>query len=58
VGPFGFGDRTFDNHMIDLSVVVSPLPLVHEVGIGASGDGENCAVGGKDVALLRRIVDL
>jgi hypothetical protein len=58
VTPFGFGDRTFDNHMIDLSVIVSSLPLVFEIGIGVSGDGEDCAVGGEVVALLRRFTNL
>jgi hypothetical protein len=58
VRPFGFGDRTFDSQMIDLSVVVSLLPLVLEVGIGASNDSEDCAMGGKVVALLWRFTDL
>jgi hypothetical protein len=44
--------------MIDLSVVVSLLPLVLEVGIGASNDSEDCAMGGKVVALLWRFTDL
>jgi hypothetical protein len=58
VGPFGFDDRTFDGHMIDLSLVVTPLPLVVEVNVRTSGDGENCTVGGKVVGLLRRLADL
>jgi hypothetical protein len=58
VRPFGFGDRTFDKHMIDLLVIVSMLPLVLKVDIGASGDGENCAMGGKVVTLLQRLTDL
>jgi hypothetical protein len=58
VRPFGFGDRTFDSQMIDLSVVVSLLPLVLKVGIGASNDSEDCAMGGKVVALLWRFTDL
>jgi hypothetical protein len=55
VRPFGFGDRTFDNHMIDLSVIVSLLPLVSEIDIGASGDSEDCTMGGEVVALLWRL---
>jgi hypothetical protein len=43
VGSFGFGDRTFDSHMIDLSVVLSLLPLIVKVGVRASDDGEDCA---------------
>jgi hypothetical protein len=42
--------------MIDLLVLVSSLPLVLEVGIGAFGDGEDCGVGGEVLALLRRWV--
>jgi hypothetical protein len=40
------------------SIVVSLLPLVIEVGIGASGDGEDCAMGREVVALLWRLADL
>jgi hypothetical protein len=58
VGPFGFGDGTFDNHMIDLSVVISQLPLIVEVSVRASGDGENCFIGGKVVILLWRLTNL
>jgi hypothetical protein len=52
------GDWTFDNHIIDMSVIISLLPLVVEVIIEASGDGENCAVGGEVVSLLWRFTDL
>jgi hypothetical protein len=58
VGPYGFGDRAFDGHMIDLSVVISPLPLIVKVSVGASGDGENCVVGREVVILLWRLADL
>jgi hypothetical protein len=58
VVPFGFSNRTFDGYMIDLSVIVSLLPFIVEVGVGASGDGEDCAMGGKVVGLLRRLSDL
>jgi hypothetical protein len=58
VRPFGFGNRTFDDHVIDLSVIVSLLPFVVGVSVGASGNGENCAVGGEVVSLLRRLADL
>jgi hypothetical protein len=44
--------------MIALFVVVSSLPLIIEVGVGTSGDGENGIVGGKVIDLLRRLVDL
>jgi hypothetical protein len=39
MGPFGFGDRTFDGYMIDLFVVVSLLPFIVKVSVGTSGDG-------------------
>jgi hypothetical protein len=40
--------------MIDVSVVVSLLPLVLKVSVRASDDSEDCAMGGKVVALLQR----
>jgi hypothetical protein len=58
VGPFSFCDRTFNDHAIDLSVVVSLLPLIVEVGVRTSHDGENCTVGRKVVSLLRSLTDL
>jgi thiazole synthase ThiGH ThiG subunit len=58
VGPFGFCDGAFDNHMVDLLVVIVVLPLIVKVGVGASSDGENCAVGGEVVILLWRLIDL
>jgi hypothetical protein len=56
--PFGFDDRAFDGHVIDLSIVVSLLFLVLEVGIGAFDDSEDCDMGGKVAALLRRLTYL
>jgi hypothetical protein len=47
MGPFALGDGAFDGNVIDLSVIVSLLPLVIKVGVGASGNCENCAMGGK-----------
>jgi hypothetical protein len=58
VRPSGFGDRTFDSYVIDLSIVVSPLPFIVEVGVGTFGDGENCTMGGKVVDFLWRLTDL
>jgi hypothetical protein len=52
VGPFGFGEGAFDSHVIDLSVVVSLLPLIVKVSIRASGNGEDCAMGWEVVTLL------
>jgi hypothetical protein len=58
MGPFGLGDGVFDDNVIDLSVIVSLLPLVIKIGVGASGNCENCVVGGETVSLLRRLTDL
>jgi hypothetical protein len=52
------GDGAFDDNVVNLSIIVSFLPLVIKIGIGASGNCENCAMGGKVVGLLRRLVDL
>jgi hypothetical protein len=58
VKPFGFGNMTFNGYVIDLSVIVSPLPFIVEVGIGTSGNGKNCTVGGEIIGLLWRLTDL
>jgi hypothetical protein len=44
--------------MIDLSVIISSLPLVFETSIGVSGDSDDCAVDGEVVTLLWRLLDL
>jgi hypothetical protein len=41
MGPFGSGYGAFDSDMIDLSIIVSALPLGIKIGVGASGDCEN-----------------
>jgi hypothetical protein len=56
--PIGFGNRTFDGYVIDLSRVVYELPFIVKVGIGAFSDGEDSAVGGEVVDLLQRLTDL
>jgi hypothetical protein len=58
VRPFGLGDGTFDNDVINLPVIVVSLPFVIKVGVGASGYCENCAMSGKGIILLRRLTDL
>jgi hypothetical protein len=47
--PLSFDHGAFNDQMIDLAVIVSSLPFVLEIGIGASGD---CAMCGKIVALV------
>jgi hypothetical protein len=51
--PFGLGNGVFDGDVID-----SLLPLIIEIGAGAYGDYEDCAIGGKVVGLLWRHMDL
>jgi hypothetical protein len=58
VRPFGLGDGTFDNNMIDLPVIVVALSLDVEIGVGISGNCEDCAMGGEGIGLLRRFMDL
>jgi hypothetical protein len=58
VRPLSFDQGAFVSHVIDLAVVVSLLPFVLKIGIGAFGDGVDYVVGGEIVALLRRLTDL
>jgi hypothetical protein len=58
VGPFDLCDGTFDGNVIDLSVIVSPLPLGVEIGVGDSDDGYDCTMGGESIGLLWRFTDL
>jgi hypothetical protein len=58
MGPFGLGNGTFNSDVIDLSVVILVMSLGIEIGIGTSGDCEDCVVGGKCVGLLWRLLDL
>jgi hypothetical protein len=58
VGSFGLGNGAFDSNVIDLSIIVSLLPLGVEIGVGASGDCKDCAMGGERVSLLQRLTDL
>jgi hypothetical protein len=47
VGPFGLSNGTFDSDVIDLPVIIMMLSLGIKVGIGTSGNCEDCAMGGK-----------
>jgi hypothetical protein len=58
VEPLGLGCGAFDSDMINLSVIVSTLSLGIKISNGASGDCQDCVVGGKSVDLLRRFLDL
>jgi hypothetical protein len=56
--PLGLGDGAFVDKMIDLSVVISSLPLVIKISVGASDDCKNCVMSGKAIVLLQRLTDL
>jgi hypothetical protein len=58
MGPFGMGDRPFDGNMFDLPIIVSPLPLGVKIGVGASSDCKDCAMGGESIGLLWRLTNL
>jgi hypothetical protein len=58
VGPFGLGNGTFDNYMIDLPIVVSMLSLGIEIGVATSCNCEDCAVCGEGIRLWQRLLDL
>jgi hypothetical protein len=58
VRPFSLDHGAFDNHMVNLLVIVSSLSFVFKVGTRAFSDGVDCAVGGEVNALLRRLTNL
>jgi hypothetical protein len=45
VRPFDFDDWAFDYHVLDLAIVVSPLPLVLKINVGTSGNCMDCTIG-------------
>jgi hypothetical protein len=57
MGPFGLGYGAFDSNMIDMSVIVSALSLGVKIGVEASGNYEDCAVGREGIRLLQRFTD-
>jgi hypothetical protein len=58
VRPLRLNYGAFDDHVIDLVVMVFSLPFVLEIDIGASGYGVDCFVGGEIVALMQRLTYL
>jgi hypothetical protein len=58
VEPFGLGNMTFNNDVIDLPVIIVMLSLGVKIGVGTSSNCEDCAMGGKIVSLLRRLLNL
>jgi hypothetical protein len=57
VGPFGLGDGAFDSYMIDLSVIISLLPLGVNISVGTFSDCEDCVVGRESIKLLWMFLD-
>jgi hypothetical protein len=57
MGPRGSSDRILNSDVVNLSVIITPLPLVIEIGVGASGYCKDCAMSGEGVNLLQRLVD-
>jgi hypothetical protein len=58
VGSLGLGNGVFNGNMIDLPRIVSTLPLSIKIGVRASGDCKDYAVGRETIGLLRRLTDL
>jgi hypothetical protein len=56
--PFCLGDRTFNDDVINLPVVITTLSLGIEVGFGTSSNCEDCAMGGVSISLLWMLLDL
>jgi hypothetical protein len=57
VGPFGLGNMTFADDVIDLPMVITTLSLGVKIGIGTSGICEDCAIGAEGIGLLWRFWD-
>jgi hypothetical protein len=55
---FGLGDRTFDNNMIYLTIIVFASSFGFKVCVLTSGDCEYSAMGGERIRLLRRFLSL
>jgi hypothetical protein len=53
VGPHGFRDGAFNSYIVYFRVVIIVLPFSIKIYIGTSGNGEDCAVGGEGIGLLR-----
>jgi hypothetical protein len=45
----------FDDHIIDLVIILSLLSFVLKINIGASSDSMDCVMGGEIIALVRRL---
>jgi hypothetical protein len=51
-------DEAFDSYVIYFSVVIFALSFGIEIGVGASGNCEDCVMGGEGFRLLWGFLDL
>jgi hypothetical protein len=58
VGPFDLGNGALSSYMIDLSIIVSLLPLGIKTGVGTFSNYEECVMGGVGIRLLWRLLNL
>jgi hypothetical protein len=58
VRPLGLSDGAFNGYMVYFSVIISALALGVKVGVGTSGDCEDCTVGGECIILLLGFLNL
>jgi hypothetical protein len=58
VRPLCLCNGAFDGYVIYLSVIVSALPLGVKIGVGTSGNRNDCAMGWESFALLLRFLIL
>jgi hypothetical protein len=58
VGPLGLGDGAFNGYMVYFFLVIYALSLGIKIGVGTSGDCEDCVVSGEGVILLLGFLDL
>jgi hypothetical protein len=58
VRPLCLCNGAFDGYVICLSVIVSALPLGVKIGVGTSGNRNDCAMGWESFALLLRFLIL
>jgi hypothetical protein len=52
------GNRSLNNDMIDLPVIIMALSLGVKISVATSGNCEDCVMGGEIVGLLWRFLDL
>jgi hypothetical protein len=58
VGPFCLGNRTFDDVVVDLMIIISAMSFGFKIGIGASSDCADHVMGWESFDLLLGFLDL